>query len=774
MNKDDKTQSMGKNGESISSKKSVSVTKEFNGTPITLTTGKLANLTDASVFAQMGETSVLVTVVSKPAIESTDFFPLSIDYEERFYAGGIIGGNRYSRREGKPNDSAIISGRLIDHAVRPLFPKDFMDETQVVITVMSFDKVNDPALLGFLATSAAFSVSGLPFSGPIVPLRIQKKSGELIYGFGLEDEHADLDLVVSYLENGSKVQAIEAHSNILPEEEVLNSIKNGVENVKPLFELLNEFALELNVAQRDYVKSWLNEDSISKFKEEILSELVLWRSEGLYYTDKAWGVKENELAQSLVEKYKEEYSHSQFKIIIGEVHKELVRDLVLNKKERLDGRSFDEIRNLEAQVGLLPRVHGSALFNRGLTQGLSVVTLSGPADKLTTQTMTEETEKRYIHHYNFPPFSTGEVGRVGGANRRAIGHGMLAEKAIIPVLPGEEEFPYTMRVVTEILSSNGSTSMAATCGSSLSLMDAGVPLKAQVAGIGVGLFVDKKSEKLSVSDYVLLTDIVGFEDFAGYMDFKMTGTRAGITAIQMELKLQGVPIELLDSIFETSKNARMKVLDVMDTAISTPRSQISQYAPKLETFTIDKSFIGAVIGSGGSVIKEIMEKYEVMINIEEKGDKGVISITGLDYEKIANAKNYIVSLSTEVEIGQVYEGIVTRVEGYGAFVEILPNKLGLLHVSEYSYNFVDDISQYLHIGDKVTVKVIGLDDGKISVSKKALEQAPEGYVERPRQERSNDRSGNRGGGYNRNGNSRGNYNNRSNNRYDNKRRPEYR
>ncbi len=706
-------------------KKQVIVKKVINNTEITIETGKLAPQANSAVLLTVGETSVLATVVSKPSSEMTDFFPLRVDYEERFYAGGIIGGSRFTRREGRPNDAAIVSGRLIDHAIRPLFPKDFMDDTQLIVTVLSLDDKNDSAVVGFLAATIALSTAGIPFNGPLIPLRVQKVNGEIKATLEFADDNAELDMISSYLKNGKKVQAIEAEGHEIPEQEVVNAIKFGAEASKEYFDLVNEFISESDVKTAEYTPSWLNKDAINEMKEHAWELFEKLSSEGITYKDPEYDVKIAELVSSLEDQFKDKYEVGQIKALIGEVQKEWVRDLVLNKGKRLDDREFNEIRELSAEVGVLPRVHGSGLFNRGLTQALTIATLASPSQSLLIQGMQEEETKYYMHHYNFPPYSTGEVGRVGGANRRAIGHGMLAEKALLPVLPNEDEFKYVIRLVSEVLSSNGSTSMAATCGSSLALMDAGVPIKSHVGGIGVGLFVKDPYEDHDLEDYKLLTDIVGMEDFAGYMDFKMTGTEKGMTAIQMELKLKGIPVELLDKLFEKSREARMKVLEVMNNAISSPRGELSEYAPKLEFVKIQKDQIGQVIGSGGAVIKEIMKIFEVDVDIQEEDDHGVVVISSSNAENIAKAKKYIEDMLKVPEVGEIYEGTVTRVEDYGAFVEILPGQLGLLHVSEYSCGYTGDMNKELKIGDKVKVKINSMDGGKISVSKKALEDCTE-------------------------------------------------
>jgi polyribonucleotide nucleotidyltransferase len=476
----------------------------------------------------------------------------------------------------------------------------------------------------------------------------------------------------------------------------------------------------MDVSVREYKPSWINKSSIEEFKQYAWNDIQSWKNNGVKFDSDEWNKAKKELIESLKVKLEGKYDSTQISILIGELQKLLLREEVLINKKRIDGRGFDEIRPLSASVGELPRVHGSAMFTRGLTQSLTIATLGSGEDKQIIQELEGEYDKKYLHHYNFPPFSTGEIGKVGGANRRSIGHGMLAEKALTAVLPNEIDFPYTIRTVSEILSSNGSTSMAATCASSLALMDAGVPIKAHVGGIGVGLFVDNYKENPSLEDYILLTDIIGNEDFAGYMDFKLTGTREGMTAIQMELKVQGIPVELLDSIFERSRNARQKVIDVMEQAIATPRKELSQYAPKIRTLEIPLDKIGIVIGSGGSTIKEITAKTETSIDINEQETFAIVSISGFDSNNIQSAYDWVKGLTTDIKIGEIYEGTIVRIEAYGAFVNLIPNKDGLLHVSEVSNDFVKDVNQIFKLGDKVQVKVIGIENGKVSVSRKAL------------------------------------------------------
>ena len=698
------------------------IEKTFKGQKVALYTGDFAAQANAAVVAQVGETSVMATVVTVAAAESTDFFPLKVDYEERFYAGGYIGGNKYVKRENRPTDESVVKGRLIDHAIRPLFPKDFMNDTQIILTIMSIDKVNDPLLVAFLAASAAFSISGIPFKGPIVALRINKINGEVKAGLFYEDKDTSMDLVVSYLDQGRKIQAIEAHGHMVPEQEIVDAIKASAGEAAELIQILEDFKVQMNVAVKEYNPSWVNKKSIEEFKQHAWTELQNWKSTGVKFDGSEWKKARIDLAQSLKAKLAEKYTEIEITILIGELEKLLVREEVLVNKKRIDGRGFDELRQLSATVGELPRVHGSAMFTRGATQSLTITTLGSGQDKQIVQELEGEFDKRYLHHYNFPPFSTGEVGRVGGANRRSIGHGMLAEKALMAVLPDEMDFPYAIRNVSEILSSNGSTSMAATCASSLALMDAGVPIKAHVGGIGVGLFVDAYKENPEIEDFILLTDILGTEDYAGYMDFKLTGTREGMTAIQMELKIQGLPIEMLDSIFEKSRKARQSVIDVMEKAITEPRKEVSEYAPKIRTINIPLDKVGLVIGSGGVMIKEITAKTGTNIDINELENEAMISISGIDPKDLQAAYDWIKGLTTDIKIGDVYEGTIVRIEAYGAFVNLVPNKDGLLHVSEVSNEFIRDINQIFKLGDKVQVKVIGLENGKVSVSRKALMQ----------------------------------------------------
>ncbi len=707
----------------MSEKKIVNYTDQFDNVPVSLETGKLARQATASVLARVGDTAILASIVSRDPLPEGDFFPLRIDYEERYYAGGVIGGTRFSRREGRPNDDAIVSGRLIDHAIRPLFPKDFMNDTQLVLTVFSIDRVNDPALVAFFAASAAFSISGLPFAGPISALRVNQVDGNFSAGFNYELPEADLDLIVSYLENGTKVQAIEAHGHIVPEAKVVEAVRFGAEKSKDIERILKAFAAECNVPIKEYKKGWINKESIAEFKPHVWDSLKEWQSNGIEFRSAEWESKKKSLLEEVSRKLEGTYKSTHVNTLFSEIEKDLIREAVLVNKTRIDGRGFDEIRELSAEIGLISRVHGSGLFNRGLTQSMTMCTLASGQYKQIAQKMENETEKRYLHHYNFPPYSTGEIGQIGGANRRSIGHGILAEKALLAVLPDEQEFPYTIRLVSEILSSNGSTSMAAACGSSLALMDAGVPIKAHVGGIGVGLFVDTYKENLSIDDYVILTDIMGEEDFSGYMDFKLTGTREGMTAIQLELKVQGIPMDILEKIFETSRNARQKVLDVMEKAISEPRKELSQYAPKIRTLTIPKDKIGMVIGSGGSVIKEIIEKSGAEVDISEREHDALVSISGYTPESIETALEHVLSIVTDIEVGNIFDGVVVRIENYGAFVKLNPNKDGLLHVSEISDGFVKDVNDVLKLGDKIRVKVIGTENGKISVSRKALPPA---------------------------------------------------
>jgi len=698
-------------------KKVTEITFDFFSDKLTLQTGKLAPQADSAVYATLGGTSVLATVVSRAAKKDQDpgFLPLTINYEEKLYATGIIKGSKWTKREGRPSDKQTVASRLIDHCVRPLFPKDFRDEVQVVVTVLSYDHKNSPELLSMVAASAALTISPLPFNGPFATVQLGFLDNKLIVNPTHDKLHnSDLNMYISYL-NGDKVQAMEASINLLSDDQIKEAIKKGNEASKVVFKNIEKFAEQVNVLKREYISFKPSKDIYKKVKEKFeskIAELVNENNTKLDYMSK-YSKIEQEACDYFEESLGDDYIKADVTDVLDKIQKTLIRRRVLDKSERVDGRGLDEIRPVSCEIDVLPNVHGSALFNRGLTQGLSVVTLGSVGDSQLLETLDGEVEKFYFHHYVGLGFSTGEPSRIF-TGRREIGHGMLAENALIPVLPSTEEFPYTIRVVSEILSQNGSSSMASTCGSSLSLMDAGVPIKGLVGGVSIGLITDDEESK-----YVVLTDIQGVEDFSGFMDFKMTGTKSATTAIQMDIKLAGIPVSLFDEIIDKSKEARIKILEVMEKSIKFPNKSLKPGAPIIKTVRIKLDEIGVVIGSGGKTIKDLEKRYDIKIDIVEKSDHALVAITGKDSQKVDEAVSYIGKMFEEPEIGKTYEGTVTKIMNFGGFVEFLPGKEGLVHVSEISDEFVKDVNDYLKEGDNVKVKLKGVnEDGKYVLTMK--------------------------------------------------------
>jgi len=696
----------------------------INGVPLVLETGLLAPQANMAVLATMGDTVVLATVVCNKPQTDTDFFPLRVDYEEKLYAGGLIKSSRFVKREGKPTDEAIISGRLIDHAIRPLFPKDFMYDTQIVATVLSHDGVNNPDIVSMIAVSAVLSASDVPFKGPFGSVRVALSNGQFVANPSLANRHSfDLDMIFSGVPG--KILAVEAGAKIVPEEKILEAFEFGLLQITPLISFISEFAKEVGSTKIEYESKALSENIVSAVKdlvfEDVKSAVVSSWTDRVDATEK--------MEEKIFKALEGKYTKSEMKRALFELEKEVTRHLIVDENKRPDGRKLDEIRPISGKVGILPRTHGSGLFIRGLTQSLTVVTLGSSSLEQLIQNMFGEETKRYIHHYNGPAFSLGEIGTIGNTGRREVGHGALAEKALLPVIPERDKFPYTIRLVSEILSQQGSSSMAATCGSSLALMDAGVPIKAPVAGIAIGLMADKLESK-----YVVLTDIANFEDFYGFMDFKMAGTKDGVTAIQMDIKLPGIPISLFSEIVQKSKKARLEILSVIDGIISSPRSEISKHAPKVVQITIKKEQIGLVIGSGGKTIREIMEVSGATVDVEEEAEVGVVNIASKDLASLEKAKSLVEGLVKEILPGEIYDGKVARIVDFGAFVEIVPGKEGLLHVSEMSTEFVSHPSSIVKEGDIVKVKVLEVGhDGKISLSIKALDpSAPTSSEQRPR------------------------------------------
>lgn len=696
---------------------------EFAGRPLSLETGEIAFQANRAVLATYGETVILATVVANELKNEVDYFPLRVDFEEKLYAGGFIKSSRFIKRETKPTDEATVSARLIDHAIRPLFPKDYKEEVQVIVTALSVDPEGDPEVLALVAASAALSASDVPWNGPLGTVRVVLKDGEFVLNPNLlpstrasEANAFDLDLVVSYL--GDRVVATEGEAKMVPEEKLLAAFKFGQEQVKPLLDFIRDFSAAVGVEKKVYVSDKLDADMVAEvqsFAGTRVKEMLSTPLDKLDYVDYKKRLKDETYAQ-----FQGKYTKVNMDESLDLIEKELVRSLILNDGRRPDGRKLDEIRPISGRVGVLPRTHGSAIFTRGLTQALTIATLGSSSLEQLIQTMTGEETKRYMHHYNAPPYSTGETNPLRGPGRRELGHGMLAEKALRPVVPGKDEFPYVIRVVSEILSQNGSTSMASTCGSSLALMDAGVPVKSAVAGIAIGLVTDPAESK-----YIILTDIAGVEDFDGFLDFKLTGTREGWTALQMDTKLHhGLPIPVLADIIERSKQARLKVLDIMAEILGKPRETLSQYAPRITVIKIDPKKIGEVIGPGGRIIKRIIEETGAEIDIE---DDGSVYISAKEDAVSARARAMIEGIVKEAKVGEVYDGRVTRLMDFGAFAEIFPGKEGLIHISEIAYHRVERVEDYLKVGDPVKVKVVGIDEqGRVNLSKKALEPRPAG------------------------------------------------
>ena len=695
--------------------KSIKKEMVLDGRKLSLETGKLAPQANMSVLARYGDTVVLVAVVASAPKMEMDYLPLTCKYEEKLYAGGLIKSSRWVKREGAPTDQAIIAGRLIDHAVRPLFPKDYMDEVNVVATVLSIDRDADPEVLAMIAASAALHASDIPWKGPMVSARVgMDKEGKFLLNPSealLVD--SPLDLVVSLVKG--KFLAMEAEAHIVPEAQIVEAVEFANAQTQELATFIDGFAKEVGKDKYLYVSKTIPQELLTEVKNTVVKRVREIMAKGLEKTQMQ--EEESALLDELFALLEGKYTKSDMVRAFHQVEADEMRHLVLEEGKRSDGRKLDELRKIDIELSFLPRTHGSAIFSRGLTQSLTVVTLGSPSLEQLIQSMYGEESKRYIHHYNFPGFSVGEIEkRRGGPGGREIGHGMLAEKALIPVLPEKTIFPYTIRLVSETLSSSGSSSMAATCGSSLALMDAGVPIESHVAGIAIGIITDEEEK-----EYALITDMAYLEDANGFMDFKMTGTREGVTAIQVDIKLDGVPLELLPKIVEQSRSARLKILDQMETALPKARETLSSFAPKMSTIKIKPEQIGLVIGTGGKTIRDIEAKTGATLGID---DDGTIAVSAPSDEGIEKAKAMIEGLTKQVLPGEVYEGTVKKILDFGAVVEILPNKEGLVHVSELAHNYVTNVRDILNEGDKVSVKVLDVDpgSGKISLSKKALEE----------------------------------------------------
>lgn len=673
-----------------------------------LETGLMAKQANGAVTIQYGGTVVLVTAVaSKEPREGIDFFPLTVEYQEKTYAAGKIPGG-FFKREGRPSEKEILTARLIDRPIRPLFPDGFLNEVQIMAMVLSSDGRNDPDILSVNAASAALSISDIPFNGPIAAVRVGRVDNALIINPTYEQlESSDLDLVVAGNKNG--VIMLEAGSKEVSEETILEAIEFGQKNLQAVIKLQEEFA-------RQYGRPKMKV-ALKTIEAQLLKEVEQYAASRLEEINKLSKKEQREeglslLAKEMIQKFTGENStcaETDIKLALVEAEKKQVRRLILDKKQRVDGRDFKEIRLITCQTGILPRTHGSGLFTRGQTQSLSVTTLGTSADEQKIDALEGEAFKSFMLHYNFPPFSVGEVKPVRGPGRREIGHGALAERALKPIMPSKEEFPYTVRVVSDILESNGSSSMATVCAGILSLMDAGVPIKAPVGGIAMGLV--KENDK-----FAILTDIAGVEDHYGDMDFKITGTTAGITAVQLDLKIESINSEIIQKTLAQAKEARLIILDKMAQAIAQPRAELSAYAPRIVTLKINPEKIKDVIGPGGRIIKKIIEETKVTIDIE---DDGRVIIASTEEEGMRKAIEKVKALTEDPERGKIYLGKIKRIMNFGAFCEFLPGQEGLIHVSELSNKYVKNVEDEVKVGDEVMVKLIEIDEqGRVNLSRK--------------------------------------------------------
>ena len=691
---------------------------ELAGRKLVIETGKLAGLANGNVVVKYGDTVVMVNVTaSKEPKEGIDFFPLSVDFEEKMYSVGKIPGS-YTKREGKPSDKAILVSRAIDRPLRPLFPKDFRNDVVVVATVLCVEQDNSPEVAAMIGASAALSISDIPFGGPTAAVNVGLVNGEIVIN-PTEAQRKVSDLNLTVAGTAEKVAMIEAGANEVPDDVMLEAIKKGHEEIKKVCQFIQKIKDEIGKPKFAYKSFAVDHDLYEELEKDYTEKMKIAVQEIDKDTrDNNVAALTEEIENALAEKLGEEEFEKR-KQEIGEavykLEKKCVRDMIFYEHKRVDGRAIDEIRPLSCEVGLLPRTHGSALFTRGQTQVMSIVTLGMKSEEQELDGIDTETAKRYMHQYNFPGYSVGEAKTSRGPGRREIGHGALAEKALVPVLPPVEEFPYAIRVVSEVLSSNGSTSQASICGSTLALMDAGVPIKRPVAGISTGLVTNPENP----DDYVMLTDIQGLEDFFGDMDFKVGGTEKGITAIQVDIKVDGLSYKIIEEAFARTRKARQYILDdIMKPVISEPREEISKYAPHIITTQIKVEKIKDVIGKGGETINKIIDETGVKIDIEEDGQ---VFIYSTDAEMGEKALDIIENIARVVEVGQIYYGTVTRTTSFGAFVDIGGGKEGLVHISKIAKEHIKNVTDYVNVGDKVPVKVIEIDDqGRINLTMKDL------------------------------------------------------
>lgn len=682
---------------------------EIGGKLFTIETGRFAKQANGSVMVRYGDTMVLVTAVASPeAAPDQDFFPLQVEYREKTSAAGKFPGG-YIKREGRPTEKEILSARLVDRPIRPLFPDHFKNETQVIAFVLSHDGENDADVLAAVGASAALTISDIPFDGPMGEVRVGRLNGEFIVNPTFQQlKDCDIDLVVGGTVDS--LMMVEGESKQISESELLDALKFAHQEIKKLVQIQNEMRAELGkpkmlitqAAADESLKKDVYDLAYDKLKQIVYSIL----------TKEERSQKNSELTASVKTSLAEKYPDQEKVIdeILHDLEKEFMRERILKEGIRLDGRNTKQIRPITVDLGILPRTHGSVLFTRGETQSLTSLTLGTKNDEQIIDGLLEEYTKKFMLHYNFPPFSVGEVGRMSGVGRREIGHGHLAERALKAVVPAEDQFPYTMRIISDILESNGSSSMASVCAGSLSLMDGGVPVKKAVAGIAMGLVKEG-------NQYAILSDILGNEDHLGDMDFKVAGTDEGITAFQMDIKIHGISFEIMENALQQAKEGRMHILKIMNEAINQPREGLSPYAPRLITMKVDTDQIGLIIGPGGKTIQGMQRLFGVEIAID---DDGTVNIASPNKENATKCKEYIKKMTATPEVGEVYDGVITKIMDFGAFVEILPGKEGLLHISQIDNKRVNKVTDYYKEGDKVTVKLVKIENGKFSLSRKEL------------------------------------------------------
>ena len=692
---------------------------EIGGRTMIFETGKLAKQSNGAATARYGDTMVISTICSnKEPKEGFDFFPLTVEYREKAYSAGKIPGG-FFKREARPSEKEILSARIIDRTIRPLFPDDFKGETQVISFVISHDQQNDSDILALNATSAAIAVSDIPMQKVIAGVRVGRVDGQFVINPTFEMlEESDLSVTISG--SSDAITMVEGGGNEIPEQELINALLFGHDHIKIIIEKIKELQSLCGKEKFEYIPVTIDETLTGKVKELVGSKLNEFNK---IVSKEDRNTAKKELTNEIISQLEEEFEGSagDIKTIIHDLDSESMRRMILDTKTRIDGRTPDDIRQITCDVSYLPRTHGSAVFTRGQTQALAVVTLGTKMDEQRLDELEGESTKSYMLHYNFPPFCTGETKPIRGTSRREIGHGALAERALFPVIPAETSFPYTVRIVSDVLESNGSSSMASVCGGSLALMDAGVPVKAAVAGIAMGLIKEN-------DNVVILTDILGDEDHFGDMDFKVTGTKEGVTAIQMDIKITGLSVDIMKNALDKAKIARLFILEKMIATLPSHRDQLSEFAPRIITIMIPQSKIGEVIGPGGKMIRSIIEETGAKIDIS---DDGTVLIASVDGEAGRKAKERIEALVEEAEVGRTYNGVVRRVTDFGAFVEIIPGTDGLVHISELDTNRVEKVEDVCKVGDRIDVKVINVDsDGKIRLSRKYVltgeEVPPEG------------------------------------------------